>query len=640
VIRRVLLVVAVLVGTVAVGVPATAAGPRTELRVLVVTDGQPEVEAIHRVLVASGVPVDVLNLADPDRPRLDEAALTLPDEVPHSRYQAVVLPNEAPEALAPAELTAVHEMERRFGLRQVDALVAALPATGLAEPTDAAGWSGMVDGGTAQLTPAAKAAGFGDLRGPVPLDTDTWAEIGTPLPGYTPFLTATSPDGGRGGAIAGVLATGGREELGFAVTYEAGSTHFTALAPGLVEWLTRGTHLGLRRDWFAVHVDDVLLPDARWVVGAHCASGADCPPDTPAAPTIRMTPADVEYAAAWSAAHGLRLDLAFNGAGSAAAAPNGEDPLLAALVAHKDAFGFVNHTWSHEYLGCVRDYSVTPWRCASVPILGWTRYVPGGEIADQIARNVEFAQLNGLPIDPTELVTGEHSGLRGDEAMTGDNPRLAGALDAEDVRSVASDASKEPAQRGIGDARTVPRHPIDLDYDTATLAETVDQYAWTHTSRADGGDGTCEADAGCGPRIDTSDPATAFAQVVVPAEAAKALGHVLGNDPRPHYVHQPQLTEDRTLYPVLERVLGAHAALFTEARPLLVPTMTQSRDELTRQADWATASAGTRAWVQDGAVTVVGNGTVPLTRPGDTSFGEPYGTTRSAWVSVAGEQRV
>jgi len=68
--------------------------------------------------------------------------------------------------------------------------------------------------------------------------------------------------------------------------------------------------------------------------------------------------------------------------------------------------------------------------------------------------------------------------------------------------------------------------------------------------------------------------------------------------------------------------------------------MTQSRDELTRQADWAAASAGTRAWVQDGAVTVVGNGTVPLTRPGDTSFGEPYGTTRSAWVSVAGEQRV
>uniref|UniRef100_UPI001C68752D hypothetical protein n=1 Tax=Pseudonocardia pini TaxID=2758030 RepID=UPI001C68752D len=320
--------------------------------------------------------------------------------------------------------------------------------------------------------------------------------------------------------------------------------------------------------------------------------------------------------------------------------PEGEDPLLAALVAHKDSFGFLNHTWSHEYLGCVRDHSVSPWRCATVPVLGWTRYVPGSEIDAQISRNVEFARLHGLPIDPSELVTGEHSGLRGDDEMVEDNPRLAGSLTAEGVRAIASDASKEPAQRAIGDALTVPRHPIDLDYDTATNAETVDQYAWSHTSRADGGDGTCEADAGCVPAIDATDPAAAFARVIVPAEAAKALGHVLGNDPRPHYVHQPQLTEDRTLYPLLERVLVDYGALYTGARPLLVPTMTQTRDELTRQADWAAAAGETRAWLQDGAVTVVGDGLVPFTVPAGSTFGEAYGTTRSAWVPVTGEQRL
>ncbi|GAA4676755.1 hypothetical protein GCM10023215_06440 [Pseudonocardia yuanmonensis] len=636
----VLLLLASLVATALTTPPASAASPRVEMRVLVVTDGQPEVEAVRDALTAGGVPIDVVDLADPVRPHLDAAALTLPDDVPHSRYQGVVLPNESPEALTPAELAAVHDLEREFGLRQINALITALPATGLAEPSDTTGWSGQVDGITTQLTPAAKADGFGDMRGPVPVDGDTWAEIGTPLPGYTPLLTATSPDGGRSGAVAGVLAVDGREELGLALTFEAGSTQFTALAPGLIEWLTRGTHLGVRRDWFAVHVDDVLLPDARWVVGAHCAYGADCPPGIAAVPTIRMTAADVEYAAAWSAQHGLRLDLAFNGAGSAAAVPNGEDPLLAALVAHKTAFGFLNHTWSHLYLGCVRDYSVTPWRCATVPILGWTRYVPGSEIEDQIARNLEFARVHGLPLDPEELVTGEHSGLRGDEEMAEDNPWLAGALDAEGVRTIASDASKEPAQRRIGAALTVPRHPIDLDYDTATFAETVDQYAWSHTSRADGGDGTCEADGGCVPALERSDPAAAFAQVIVLAEAAKALGHVLGNDPRPHYVHQPQLTEDRTLYPVLEKVLDGHGALYTEARPVLVPTMTQSRDELRRQADWAAAAPTVRAWVQDGAVTVVGDGLVPLTMPAGSSFGEAYGTTRSAWVQVSGERRV
>ncbi|GAA1848649.1 hypothetical protein GCM10009836_30490 [Pseudonocardia ailaonensis] len=622
--------------------PAHAASPRVELRVLVVTDGQPEVEAIRGALVAGGVPIDVVDLADRERPRLDDAALTIPDDVPHARYQGVVLPNESPEDLAPGELAAIHDLERRFSLRQINALVAALPATGMAEPTETAGWSGQVDGITAQLTPEARADGFGDMRGPVPVDVDTWAEIGTPLPGYTPMLAATSPDGTRSGVVAGVHAVGGREELGLTLTYEARSTQFTALAPGLVEWLTRGTHLGLRRSWLAVHIDDVLLPDARWVVGAHCAFGADCPPGTAPESTIRMTAEDVEFAAAWSARSGLRLDLAFNGAGSAAV-PGGADPLLDALVAHKESFGFLNHTWSHEYLGCVRDYSVTPWRCATVPILGWTRYVPGSEIEEQIERNVRFAQLHGLPIEPDELVTGEHSGLRGDEAMADDNPRLAGALDGQGVRTVASDASKEPGQRGIGDALTVPRHPIDLDYDTATFAETVDQYAWTHTSREDGGDGTCEADRGCLAKFGTDDPVGAFAQVVVPGEGAKVLGHVLGNDPRPHYVHQPQLTEDRTLYPVLEKVLGDYRALYTDARPLLVPTMTQSREELTRQADWAAATSTVRGWVQDGAITVVAEGTVPVTVPataGDSWFGDVYGTARSAWVQVSGEQRL
>jgi hypothetical protein len=237
-------------------------------------------------------------------------------------------------------------------------------------------------------------------------------------------------------------------------------------------------------------------------------------------------------------------------------------------------------------------------------------------------------------------VTGEHSGLRGDVEMVEDNPRLAGSLDTEGVRTIASDASREPAQRAIGGALTVPRHPIDLDYNTATHAETVDQYAWSHTSRADGGDGTCEADDGCLPPIDATDPAAAFAQVIVPAEAAKVLGHLLGNDPRPHYVHQPQLTEDRTLYPLLEKALTGYRALYTDARPLLVPTMTQSRDELRRQADWAAAASRTRAWIQDGVVTVVGDGLVPVTVPAGWTFGEAYGTTRSAWVPVTGAQRV
>jgi hypothetical protein len=355
-----------------------------------------------------------------------------------------------------------------------------------------------------------------------------------------------------------------------------------------------------------------------------------------------MSAADVEYAAAWSRARAFRLDLAYNGAGALAAAPHGGDTLLAALKAHRDAFGWINHTWSHEYLGCVRDYTVEPWRCATVPVLGWTRYVREPAIQDEIGRNIAFAHDHGLPINPSELVTGEHSGLRGDEEMPEDNPGLAEAIDALHVLAVASDASKEPDERPIGRARTVPRHPIDLDYDTATFAETVDQYNWVHTSTADGGDGTCEADDACIAPADAHDPRNGFLQQVAPIEADKAFDHVLANDPRPHYVHQTQLAEDRTLYPLLERVLDRYRSLYTDARPLLVPTMSEARDALAGQEAWPAASVGTRAWIENGEVTVVTDrpASVPVTVPPGVDFGEPYGTTRSGWLPVDGERRL
>jgi hypothetical protein len=397
-----------------------------------------------------------------------------------------------------------------------------------------------------------------------------------------------------------------------------------------------------------VHVDDVLLSNVRWVPGVHCTPGADCPPSVPAPPLIRMTADDVAFAVDWQRRTGFRLDLAFNGSGSLAAeAGSGTDPLTTALVAAKGEFGWINHTWSHLYLGCVRDTTTTPWSCARLPILGWTRYASSWTIESEIDRNVGFARRHGLPIDPSELVTGEHGGLRAMPQMPDDNPRLAGALAASGVRTVAADSSVELDSRLVGAAVTVPRHPIDLDFDTATVTETIDQYNWVHTSRADGGDGECEADGGC---QKPAAPGTGFADHIVPVEAHKVLGHMLTNDPRPHYVHQPQLSEDRTLYPLLDRVIGDYRSWFGEARPLITPTMTQAGQELGRQQRWAqTVAAGrVQAWIEDGTVVVRaadGATEVPLTLgpggrgPDGTPFGVPYGTGRSAWAPVGAEQR-
>ena len=86
---------------------------------------------------------------------------------------------------------------------------------GLAEVSDS-GYSGPFDGGSARITDEARADGFGHLRGDVPFedvtaaDVDSWVEIAPALTGFRPFLTAVMPTTGRSGALAGVLARDGR----------------------------------------------------------------------------------------------------------------------------------------------------------------------------------------------------------------------------------------------------------------------------------------------------------------------------------------------------------------------------------------------------------------------------------------------
>jgi hypothetical protein len=133
------------------------------------------------------------------------------------------------------------------------------------------------------------------------------------------------------------------------------------------------------------------------------------------------------------------------------------------------------------------------------------------------------------------------------------------------------------------------------------------------------------------------------------------FGHVVGNDPRPHFFHQSNLadynpalpeTDPRQggiLYPVIGGLLARYEGAFDRAKaPLLQPTQTQIGQILAQQSAWATTRAGGKltAWLQDGRVFVRNDGAaavdVPLT---GTTAGDAYGGQRSGWVSVpAGAQ--
>lgn len=640
-----------------VAVPAVTAHaavtPRIDLRVLVVDDGGSSVEAITAELRDTGVPYTRIDLGSGSRPVVNAAFLAdTVDGRPRAKFQGVVLPNENPFGEGSAEMAALTAYETAYGIRQVDAYTWAHPGVGL-EYTDNGGYSGTLDGTPAAVTAAGKAGPFGYLGGQVefednsPLIPESYGFMAKPRTGYTSYLDA--PVGSGRASLVGEYTHDGRSELVVTFGYNQHQRQFRLLARGIVEWVTQGVHLGQERNYFAVHVDDVFAPDARWNKDLNCTPGDyACPGGEGQESTIRMTAADAVYAAQWQTSKNFKLDMLFNGgAGEEWKAENGGvDALTAQLVADRAKYRWMNHTYTHPFLGCVQDTTTVPWTCTK-NAQGAVNWMSRAEISAQIRDNNNWAASKGIATDRTELVTGEHSGLKTNPQQAQDNPNLAGALADNGVKWAGSDNSREPDQRAVGAALTVPRHPMNVYYNTGTNAEMADEYNWIYTSRADGGSGICEDNPGTSTCLpDPLDAQTGYLDYIVPAEARTALRHVLNNDPRPHYVHQSNLAEDRTLYPVLNQVLDTYRTLYAPSAPIVNQSMKDTGVELQRRAAWNAAVAANQvtAYRIGKVVTVKApSGVVaPVTAPtgtrkqlllGTAEFGTAYAGTRSTWTA-------
>ncbi|MFE9565058.1 hypothetical protein ACFYM0_28550 [Streptomyces sp. NPDC006487] len=640
-----------------VAVPGAAAQaavtPRVDLRVLVVDDGGSSVEAITAELRDTGVPYTRVDLGSGSRPVVNAAFLAdTVDGRPRAKFQSVVLPNENPFGAGSAEMAALTAYETAYGIRQVDAYTWAHPGVGL-EYTDNGGYSGTLDGTQAAVTAAGKAGPFAYLGGQVafednsPLIPESYGYMARPRTGYTSYLDA--PVGSGRASLVGEYTHDGRSELVVTFGYNQYQQQFRLLARGIVEWMTQGIHLGQERNYFAVHVDDVFAPDARWNKDLNCTPGDyACAGGEGQESTIRMTAADAVYAAQWQTTKNFKLDMLFNGgAGEEWKAENGGvDALTAQLVADRAKYRWMNHTYTHPFLGCVQDTTTVPWTCTK-NAAGAINYMSRAEISAQIRDNNNWAASKGITTDRTELVTGEHSGLKTLPQQPQDNPNLAGALADNGVKWAGSDNSREPAQRAVGAALTVPRHPMNVYYNTGTNAEMADEYNWIYTSRADGGSGICEdnpATSTCLPA--PLDAASGYLDHIVPAEARTAMRHVLNNDPRPHYVHQSNLAEDRTLYPVLNQVLDTYRTLYAPSAPIVNQSMKDTGVEFQRRAAWNAAVAANQftAYRIGKVVTVKApSGVVaPVTAPtgtkkqlllGTADFGTAYAGSRSTWTA-------
>jgi hypothetical protein len=594
-----------------IGTGATGAPARARMRILLLgrTWSEPAFSIWYDALSSAGVPVDANVLEDGHPP---PAVVADSGEL---LYQAVVQASDGlvDETLESAQRAALMQAERELGLRRITAYAYPGPRYGLRPPYR----SGSLTGCTASLTPRGRQL-FGYLSGAVPIDADTWGYLAKPASGEDFDTLLTGPDGS---SLLGIhRLPDGREQMVQTFDGNPAQAHARLLFEGELAWLTHGVHLGNHCHYLSIQVDDVLLPNHRWDEIRHVSSLER---------RIRMSGEDAERTANWCRRRRIRLDLVCNGAGGRASRSadheQPSDPLLDALLVDREAFGWINHTYEHRDLDAASRATIEA----------------------EIRRNREWAGDMGIELEPHTVVTGEHTGLANltAEPQRAENPNLAPALAAEQIRFIGCDASRPYPARGesvdgprlppgtpfvTGPALAVPRHPMLLAHDVATETEALDRLRSTSPGRA----------------------APTWADAVA-AESRRLLVRVLGNDPRPHYCHQSNLVmsgadgrHDGTslICQLLDAVLDLYYSLITASAPILQPTMSEIGLILLRRAGWRRVSLSDEleAYLAGREVVIVnrtgGATDLPLT---GTNVGDQYGQRRSGWVSVPpGETRI
>ena len=572
--------VAVTVVAGGVGYAQQSPGARIDLKVLLITDGSgSSFDAWGDLLDREQVPYATFDsaggpLTDQDLRNGDRAF-----------YQAVVCATDCSGILTAAELAVLDAFQADFGIRRVNAYARPGAAHGLTPPSS----SGFLNSQVGSLTALGEAV-FPYLLGPVTPQKWTWGYAATPLPGSG---HRTLVEGPGGASWVGLIANpAGFEEMVVTIDGGDGDFHSLLLGHGQLAWVTKGIYLGYSRNYFSAHFDDIFLSSDRWDVDDNVTYHDGGVRN----PLIRMTDADARRAIDWTRQTGVRLDMAFNGEGSdRAVAAQGSDPLTDALLADKDLFGWINHTYEHRDL----DDATTD------------------EVRTEISLNTEFAAAHGIPIDATELVTGRHSGLS--------NPAVHSVFGELGIQWVAADRSTIPQPIAVGPATTVPRYGSSLYYNIGTTAEMLDQFNYITYEN-------------CNPTRRQCRTSPATWDQIVGWEAEIMLGHILGNRPEPHFLHQGNLAEDGTFFlvfgPALEKY-RTHVAV-----GLVQPAMSDAGRYLLRARRWDAARPGVTGYLQDGAVHLTSPAAVqvPITGlPG----GENYDGLPSGWVSLEpGVERV
>lgn len=596
-------------GLAVLGTPVAFADNAVNLKVLVITTGDATQDAglayIQPVLDEMGVPYRLLNASSEN---LTDAMLSSsPDGCGATpagaaavgcvgNYNGVILTNaDLAGQFTSSEWDILHAYETNFKVRE--AVLSGWPATygdsngtyldyGLVySSSPVTPYNALWTIPTPTVNPTINSKTifeFANTANPLPITdfafaatprnngtNDTGPKDGT-IPNVVPLLKTPA-----GEALVSVIqykipnqTTPAREVLMSTISNAWFLTHSQVLSYEFVNWATQGVFVGTRSVYMSTHLDDLFLANDQWDPASRTTN-----------PLLiyRLDNTDIANAVskqtAFRAAHPtagntFKLDFAFNGAGavmdSAAALPvvNLVDPLVAAVVANKAQFRFINHTFTHADM----DKAPVPATAAC----DYPTLTTVAKIKAEITKNRTVWGLLGLPEQSANnrvLVSGNHSGLKdrnctddpanhpemdnvqNDDVpfVTGANSKFITAAANANVDYLASDTSQlnQNVEQYITNAMIndgsstdrliLPRFPANIFYNVRTPEQLVSEYNYIfHDRLAD----PCNTP---GAICETRD----YPAILI-AEANTALMHMLSFKRYPHFFHQGNVARYNT----------------------------------------------------------------------------------------------
>ena len=630
--------------------PERAQTNKVALRVLVLSSGVGDfgVDSARSMLRESGVPFEVLDVSS-----VPLTMDTLIDADGVGRYQGVLLTSSAllmqpdaqgrlPSALDSSEWATLFEYERAYDVRQL-ALYGwpgALPEDYGLRAVDGAATSLT----TAQATPAGQAALLDLTTRPIQLYyAPTYPAQVVSVPGVattTPLLV--DPAGQVLAATS--TTTDGRERLLLTSMQAPTLLHTQLLGYGLVEWLTRGVHLGEHRRFLQVDIDDWFLPGLHYDAATRGFHSDLFRLSTQDALSVRDQQQAIQTD--FPVARNFRYAMAFNGMNAQPDAPLTcqPDPLATSLAALSGVsrclandFDWVSHTKSHLRMDVMDEATAL----------------------SQLSDNLDIGSALGLNVSRSSLVTGEQSGLgymdpyddgtrnagvplgaKYDLGLQYSNVSLLSAMNKTNTRYIAANHSiysqwnHDCSTCGVvhplnPDVFLVPRWPNGVAYFVTAPDEMAAYYNSVYGPQ------------GVAPYWNHD---LSYAEILE-QESGFALNHLLDGGAFPHYMHAPNLHEYAPGKSVASDWIRALVSRYSSFSTL--PLTTLRWDDLGRYLERRTRAlaaeeAGQISGIYDrssGSVTLSSTATVPYLLTGGAA-GEPYGALRLQSGDVSGSLTV